>query len=109
MNKTGICAAIFSIILAGSAFAADGGAVSKAKCAACHGADGQGTAMAPAFQGNKFIIDSTEADIADVIRNGRNGEAKKYKQFAMGMPKQNLSEEDIKAVIAYLKTMAGKK
>ncbi len=84
----GIAVVALSVAFAGSAIAADGAAVFKSKCAPCHGADGQGTAMAPAFKGNAFVKSSADADIAAVIKNGREGAAKKYKNFAIGMPKQ---------------------
>ena len=95
-----------AVAFSGSAIAADGAAIFKTKCVACHGADGKGTPMGPAQAGNDFIKNSKEADIAAVIKNGREGAAKKYKQFAMAMPKQTtLSDDDVKAVIAYLKSL----
>lgn len=96
------------VAFSGSALAADGAAIFKAKCAACHGAEGQGTAMAPAFKGNDFIKTSKEGDISAVITNGRDGAAKKYKQFAIGMPKQSLAGDDLNSVIAHLKSLAAK-
>ncbi len=97
-----------SLSISGAAFAADGPAVYKAKCAACHGADGQGTAMAPAFTGNDYVKSAKDAEIADVITKGREGAAKKYKQFALGMPKQSLSEDEVKAVTDHLRVLAAK-
>ena len=88
--------------------AGDGSATYKAKCLPCHGADGKGTAMAPAFVGNEYIKTAAEADITDVIVKGRQGADKKYKQFAIGMPAQKLSADEAKDVVAYLKTLAGK-
>ena len=44
--------------------------------------------------------------IATVITAGREGAAKKYKQFAMGMPKQKLSDDDVTAVVAHIKGQA---
>ncbi|MBI5643224.1 MAG: cytochrome c [Deltaproteobacteria bacterium] len=104
----GIGVLALGVAFSGSAFAADGAAIFKAKCAACHGADGQGTAMAPAFKGNAFIKDSKEDAISTVITTGRDGAAKKYKQFAIGMPKQSLAGDDLKAVVAHLKSLAAK-
>ena len=92
--------------LGAPAFAADGAAIFKSKCSACHGQDGAGSAMAPAFKGNAFIQNSPDTDIAQVIKNGRNGAEKKYKEFAIGMPKQTLNDDEIKAVITQLKTWA---
>ncbi|HBG46925.1 MAG TPA: cytochrome C [Deltaproteobacteria bacterium] len=88
------------------AMAADGAAVYKAKCAPCHGADGQGTAMAPGFKGSEWVRSTADAEIATVITAGREGAAKKYKQFAMGMPKQKLSDDDVTAVVAHIKGQA---
>ncbi len=102
----GIAVVALSVAVAGSAIAADGAAVYKTKCAACHGAEGQGTAMAPAFKASEYIKSGSDADIAAVIKNGREGAAKKYKNFAIGMPKQALGDEDVAAVIAHLKDLA---
>ena len=98
----------FAAVLAFSApaFAADGATIFKSKCSACHGQDGAGSAVAPAFKGNAFIQNSSETDIAQVIKNGRTGAEKKYKQFAIAMPKQTLNDDEIKAVITQLKTWA---
>ncbi len=100
-----------SVAFAGSALAADGAAIFKSKCSPCHGVEGQGTAMAPAFQGNAFLKNSKAADIEAVVKNGRAGAAKKYKEFAVAMPAQaTMSAEDIAAVVAYEKgTLAPKK
>lgn len=104
----GIGVVALTVAFAGSAFAADGAAIFKAKCAPCHGADGQGTAMAPAFQKNAFVKDGKDADIAQVILNGRAGADKKYKQFAIAMPKQTLNDDEVKAVVAHIKEIAAK-
>src|SRR3990170_7235100 len=87
----------------GTAIAADGAAIYKAKCAPCHGAEGQGTAMAPAFKGNAWLKGAADADVSGTITDGREGAAKKYKQFAIGMPKQKLADDEVKAVIAAIK------
>ena len=92
----------------GIAEAGDGAVIYKAKCLPCHGADGKGTAMAPAFAGNEFVKASTEEQITEVILKGREGAKKAYKQFAIGMPAQKLSADEAKDVVAYLKTLAGK-
>ncbi len=102
----GIATVAFTVAFAGSAIAADGTAIFKSKCAPCHGADGQGTAMAPAFKGNAFVKSGSEADISAVITNGRNGAEKKYKNFAIGMPKQVLNADEVTAVVAHLKDLA---
>lgn len=101
---TGILAA--GVMFSGAAFAADGAAVYKAKCAACHGPEGQGTAMAPGFKGSEFMKTASDADITDSITKGREGAAKKYKQFAIGMPPQKLSPEELKAVVEHIKGLS---
>lgn len=102
----GIGIIALGVAFSGSALAADGGAIFKSKCAPCHGAEGQGTAMAPAFKGNAWVKGAADADIAATITQGREGAAKKYKQFAIGMPKQKLADDEVKAVVATLKGMA---
>ena len=42
-----IAIALFAVAFATTALAADGAAVYKSKCAACHGADGKGSKVAP--------------------------------------------------------------
>lgn len=103
----GIGVFALSVAFAGSAMATDGAAIFKTKCSACHGANGEGTAMAPAFKGNAFVKGSAEGDIAKVIKEGRAGDAKKYKQFAIAMPAQKtMTDDEIKAVVAHLKGLA---
>ncbi len=105
----GIGLVALSVAFAGSAFASDGGSLYKAKCAACHGATGQGTAMAPAFNGSAYIADSAAGDIAGVIKDGRQGAAKTYKKFAIGMPAQKgMADADVNALVGYLKELAAK-
>lgn len=98
----------FAIGVSGAAMAADGAAIYKSKCLACHGPDGKGTAMAPAFLDNAFIKDSADDLISKTIKDGRSGGAKKYKNFALSMPPQNLNDAEINAVVSYLKSLATK-
>ncbi len=103
------CVMAAGIGLTASAFAAvDGAAVYKAKCAPCHGPDAQGTPMAPGFKGNDFVKTSTDQLLMDIVLKGREGPAKRYKQFPMGMPKQNIKEDEAKAVVGHIKESANK-
>ena len=104
----GMMLAVVSMGLAGTAIAADGAAIYKSKCAMCHGADGQGTTMGNAFKGNQSIASGSEKIITEVILKGRNGAAKKYKELTMGMPAQKLSDAEVSAVVAHLKSLASK-
>lgn len=93
---------------AGNALATDGASIYKAKCSACHGADGKGAAMGPAFQGSDFIKATSNEAIAEVIAKGRNGADKKFKNFMLGMPAQKLNGDEMKALVSYLKSLGDK-
>jgi len=83
-----------------------GTVIFRTKCVPCHGADGVGTAMAPAFKGNDWIKGASRDEIAAVIKNGREGAAKKYKNFVISMPAQKgMSESDISALVDYIKSI----
>lgn len=83
-----------------------GTVIFRTKCVPCHGADGVGTAMAPAFKGNAWIKGASRDDIAAVIKNGREGAAKKYKKFVISMPAQKgMSDSDVNALVDYLKSI----
>lgn len=88
------------------ALAQDGAAVYKSKCMPCHGPEGKGTAMAPAIVGNQFVKAASDQELTDIILKGREGAEKKYKQYAVGMPAQKLSDAETKSVIAYMKDLA---
>lgn len=85
---------------------ADGAALYKAKCQPCHGVEGKGTAMAPAFAGSEYMKTATDEQITDAILKGRQGAEKKYKQFAIGMPAQKMTADEARDVVAYLKSLS---
>ena len=60
-----VMTALFAVALATSAFA-DGAATFKAKCAACHGAAGEGSKVAP-----NAIKGKAEADVLKAISEGK--------------------------------------
>jgi mono/diheme cytochrome c family protein len=94
-----------SMVIAGTAMAADGGSIYKSKCSACHGQNAQGTpGMAPALAGTDFIKGDA-GPINDAIVNGRAGAAKKYKNFPLAMPKLGISAADADAIVEYLKSL----
>lgn len=83
-----------------------GAAIFKSKCLPCHGADGKGTALAPAFKGNDWVKGASNGEIADVIRNGRQGPAKKYTNFVISMPAtKEMPENDVNALIEYIRSI----
>lgn len=83
-----------------------GAAIFKAKCSLCHGVEGKGSTMAPAFKGNNWIKGASSADVADVIKNGRKGAAKKYANFFSDMPAiKGLPENDVNALVDYIRSI----
>lgn len=106
-----IIAGVVAALAMGSftlALAQDGAAIYKSKCMPCHGPEGKGTAMAPAMTGNPWLKTASDQEINDVILKGREGAARKYSQYAVGMPGQKLSDAETKAVSAYIKDLAAK-
>jgi cbb3-type cytochrome c oxidase subunit III len=107
-NKRIILASLFAgiAVLAGqAAVAADGKSIFSGNCAACHGANGQGTAgLAPALKGDKFVAGDIKA-VIDTVKNGRAGEQKRFKDMPVAMPAwgKQLSDADIKAVVDYIR------
>jgi len=77
------------------AFADDGAATYKAKCAACHGAEGQGK-VGPALKGTSLSADQ----IADVLTKGNDAKKAPHKK-----PVNGLSADDAKAVAEYVKSL----
>jgi cytochrome c6 len=72
----------------------------KGKCAACHGADGTGSAMGTKMGAHDFttaaVQGMSDAALTETITNGKNK-----------MPKYgtSLKPEDIKGLVAYIRTL----
>jgi len=77
------------------ALAEDGAATYKAKCAACHGAEGQGK-VGPALKGTSLSADQ----ITDVLTKGNDAKKAPHKK-----PLNGLSADDAKAVAEYVKSL----
>jgi cytochrome c553 len=88
-----ICA--LAITMAMPAFAADGAATYKAKCAACHGPEGQGK-VGPAVKGTTLTADQ----ITDLLVKGNDAKKVPHKKAVAG-----LSAEDAKAAADFVKTL----
>lgn len=88
-----LCTLAVSVAL--PAFAADGAAIYKTKCAACHGPEGQGKA-GPAVKGTALSGDQ----INDLLTRGNDAKKAPHKKAVAG-----LSADDAKAVADYLKTL----
>ena len=91
-------AVVFALLLSAHAQnAAD--ALYKSKCAACHGADGTGSATGKKLGAHDFttaeVQGMADAELSTIITNGKNK-----------MPKYgaSLKPEDIKGLVAYIRT-----
>lgn len=76
-------------------FAADGAATYKAKCAACHGPEGQGK-IGPALKGASLTADQ----ITDLLTKGDDAKKAPHKKAISGV-----TPEDAKAVADYVKSL----
>ena len=96
LTKLIVLFVIFTLALsiAVPAFAADGAAIYKARCAACHGPEGQGK-VGPAVKGA-----SLTDQITDLLTKGEDAKKAPHKKAISG-----LSPEDAKAVADYVKTL----
>jgi len=82
-------------VLSQPALAQDGAATYKAKCAACHGPEGQGK-IGPALKGTSLSADQ----ITDLLSKGDDAKKPPHKKAING-----LSADDTKAVAAFVKTL----
>jgi len=87
------------IVSAGIGLAADAAATWNQQCASCHGKDGSGNTM----MGKKLAVKDytkeqgfSDAEAANVIKNGKG----KMKGF-----KAKLSDADVKALVAYIRSL----
>jgi cytochrome c6 len=92
---------ILAIIIAssGAAFGADAGALWAQHCASCHGKDGSGSTTMGKKLGLKDYTKEqgfSDAEAANVIKNGK-GKMKGYKD--------KLSDADVKALVAYVRSL----
>ena len=103
MKKLTWAIAVLAIFaFSGTAMAVDATSLYTSKCLMCHGAGGAGSVMGPKLAGTDFIKGDA-AVIRNVISNGIAIEAKKYPNFPMAMPKVALSDDELDAVVVYLK------
>jgi mono/diheme cytochrome c family protein len=89
-----------------SARAADGKEVYEKSCAKCHGADGKGQTMMGKKVGAKDYTDAKVQDAltdAAAIKGVKEGVKDKDGKEVM-KPTDGISDEDAKAVVAYMRT-----
>lgn len=86
---------IICFAIAQPAIAQDGPATYKARCAACHGPEGQGK-VGPALKGTSLSADQ----ITDLLTKGNDAKKAPHKK-----PLGGLSADDAKAVAEFIKTL----
>ena len=93
--------------------AADGRSIARSNgCAACHGTNGEG-GVGPTFVGlfgsTVELDDGTTvtADEAYLTESITDPGAKKVAGFRLPMPTNNLSDDDVAKVVAYITELAG--
>ena len=84
---------VLALSVALPAFAQDGAATYKAKCAGCHGAEGQGK-VGPALKGTSLSADQ----ITELLTKGNDAKKAPHKKAL-----STLSADDAKAVAEYVK------
>jgi cytochrome c553 len=89
-----------------SARAADGKATYEKDCAKCHGADGKGeTTMGKRYKAKDYTDAKVQAELKDEAAVKAIKEGYKDKDGKVVMkPAEGLSDDDIKAVVAYMRT-----
>lgn len=95
LTKLIVLFVIFTLALsiAVPAFAADGAATYKAKCAGCHGPEGQGK-VGPAVKGTSLSAEQ----ITDLLTKGEDAKKAPHKKAITGV-----SADDAKAIADYVK------
>ncbi len=100
MKKTIVILAMFALVLALAmpALAADGAATYKAKCAMCHGPDGskENPAMGIKALSGADVQKQSDAQLIETTTKGK-GKMPAYSG--------KLSDEEIKAVVAFIRTL----
>jgi mono/diheme cytochrome c family protein len=98
-----VCASALALVLvAAPAKADDAAATYKAKCAGCHAADGSGSSPAGKAMGvpdlrGADVQKMTDAQLIDATTNGK-GKMPAYKG--------KLTDDQIKGLVAYIRTLA---
>ena len=103
MNRI-VIAVVILALAASPILAADGAALFKSKCAACHGPDGKGETpvgktLKVASLGSAEVQKLSDADLEKAISDGKG----KMPAF-----KGKLAADELKAVVAFVRTLKGK-
>ena len=99
MKRTTSVILAMMLAFSGAAFGADAAALWNQHCASCHGKDGSGNTMMGKKLGLKDYTKEqgfSDAEATNVIANGK-GKMKAYKG--------KLSDADVKALVAYVRSL----
>ena len=110
IKKMLVSSAVVLVFAMVAAVAEDGQAIFDGKCAICHGKDGKGKTKMGEKAGTKDFTDAsylakvTDAQLLKTLKEGlKDGDKTKMKAYDT-----ILSEAELKAAIAYVRTFAGK-
>lgn len=108
MKKTITAVCLSAIFVFGSTpvMARDAADIFRHSCSHCHGYRGEGIfGLTASLKGSKFVINGSEEDLKATIRNGRIGDAKKFKNYPVIMyPIKDLSDTELDSLVKYLKS-----
>jgi mono/diheme cytochrome c family protein len=106
MKKIIMLATIMTFATALTVCASDGKAVWDQQCAKCHGADGKGQTNIGKHLGCKDYSDAKVQDaLTDAAAIKAVKEGLKDNDKTVMKASENLSDDDAKAVVAYLRTL----
>jgi cytochrome c len=96
--KVVVSLAAMFLILGSASWAADGAALFKSKCSACHGASGEGKAAmkAPALKG-------TSLEASQIVEHITKGEPTSKPPHNKGI--SGISDEQAKSIADYIKSL----
>ncbi|HEY3926744.1 MAG TPA: cytochrome c [Candidatus Koribacter sp.] len=89
-------AAVLFLMLPNLSWAQDAAGTYKAKCAMCHGANGEGKGSAPALTSDK-VKKASDADLVDFIANGGPSKKATHAFASKGV--------DAKAMVTYIRSL----
>jgi cbb3-type cytochrome c oxidase subunit III len=100
------CLSFAMVLAAGTVLAqdaADGAAIYKKRCSMCHGAEGKGFSAnkTPDFTSEAWHKAHSDEVVTEVIKNGKKG-------TAMPAFSGKLSDDEIKAVVAHVRSFCKK-
>jgi cytochrome c551/c552 len=106
MKKTALLTSILLTIPAVAVFAGDAKALYEKDCVKCHGADGKGdTKMGKKLAAKDYTDPAVQAALKDDAAFKAIKEGLKDKEGKVLMkPAEGTSDEDIKALVAYMRT-----